>query len=264
MMVRATSSILLMLSTGPTGAVALASSPAASHVIALSGPFHTRSPWRFTASQGSDMPDPIGMPGGVVPGPVRLCISADGGRTCRPDLGKFLRLSSGPDFFSEPHYLLQARIVLPRADKPFLLLQLASLHGGDGDQRVVTTLLGYDRPRDRFVTVYREQTGRNNNQEVRYIADGPLKGAVASAEPMRATPFGYWIAISRLGPEGRYRQVLRYPSTTRYNDGNPLAVLDSEMPTIERRLGLRRAGSAPPLPRGERQRPRTVREESWC
>ena len=54
--------------------------------IDLAQPFGTRSPWRFTASQGADIPDPLGMGDDKAPGAIRLCVSNDGGRTCRPDL----------------------------------------------------------------------------------------------------------------------------------------------------------------------------------
>ena len=264
MRVRRVASALVILFAALFAAGALALGKAADEAIALAGPFHTRSPWQFTATQGNDIPDPIGLPEGMVPGPIRLCISAEGGKTCQFDLGRLLELSTGADIFSQPHYLLQARIVRPRADTPLLLVQFASLHSGDSDQRVATSLLAYDRQRDRFVSVYQQQTGRNNNQEVRYVAEGPLKGAVAAAEPMQKAPFGYWITISRLGQGGRYRQVLRYRSATRYNDGNSLAAIDSEMPTIERRLGLWHPGSPPPLPKGKCAKPHLIGQELWC
>ena len=176
---------------------------------------------------------------------------------------RLLQLSSGADIFAEPHYLLRANVVRPRAVTPLLLLQFASLHSGDSDQRVATVLLAYDRAGDRFVPVYQQQTGRNNNQKVRYIAAGPLKGAVAEAEPMQKAPFAYWITISRLGQSGQYRPFLRYRSATRYNDGNPLAAIDSEMPTIERRLGLWHPGPPPPVPTGKCPNPHMLDHELW-
>jgi hypothetical protein len=70
---------------------------------------------------------------------------------------------------------------------------------------------------------------------------------VIAAEPTDDAPYAYWIAVSRLGAGG-YAQALRYRSATRYGDGNPLSVIDSEMPNILQRLGLWRSGSPPPLP----------------
>ena len=76
-------------------------------------------------------------------------------------------------------------------------------------------------------------------------------------------PYGYWIVVNSLTPAGNYRQVLRYRSATLYNDGNPLAVIDSEMPNIERRLGLWAPGQ--PLPTPARcAKPRLVKLELWC
>ncbi len=41
--------------------------------------------------------------------------------------------------------------------------------------------------------------------------------------------------------DNRYHQIMRYRGATRYGDGNPLAVIDSEMPGLWHRLGLMRA-----------------------
>ncbi|MGR6331184.1 hypothetical protein ACU5AX_19155 [Sphingomonas sp. XXL09] len=205
-------------------------------LLDLSQPFAARSGWRFVATQGPQVADPLGEADDRAPGVVRLCISRDGGRTCAPRLGTLLALPGKPDLFDQPHFLEDARIVRPRPDRPLLLIRAASLHSGDGDQRVATIALGYDRTRDAFVPVYEKRTGRNNNQEVRYIATGPLRGAIVAAEPTSDAPFAYWITVDRLGPDGRYHQALRYRSRTRYGDGNPKAVIDSDMAETLRRL----------------------------
>jgi len=230
--------------------------------IDLSGPFGTRAPWRFTAPQGPDIADPLGLDGDKVPGAIRPCISKDGGRTCRPDLGQLLG-ALGADLYAEPHFLNDARIVEPDAARKLLLLQVASLHGGNGDQRVATVVLAYDRARDGFRPVYEKRTGRNNNQEIRYIAAGRLRGAMISAEPTQDAPFGFWVTVDRLAGNG-YRQVLRYRSATRYADGNPLRVIDSEMPNIEARLGLWHPGMKMTLPAGACPNPRLIGRELWC
>lgn len=166
--------------------------------------------------------------------------------------------------FSEPHFLSDARTVHPRPGRTLLLLQLASLHSGDGDQRIATLVLAYDRAQDSFLPVYQHITGHNNNQEIRYIADGPLRGSIVSAEPTRDAPFAFWITVNKLGPVGGYRRVLRYRSATRYGDGNPLPVIDSEWPNIERRLGMSAAGSFLPLRGAHCPRPHMIGMESWC
>ena len=53
-------------------------------------------------------------------------------------------------------------------------------------------------------------------------------------------------------------------SATHYSDNNPLAVIDSEMPNIEQRLGYWKSGVALPLPSGACPRPRLIRMELWC
>lgn len=229
----------------------------------LSRPFGTRLPWRFTASQRPGVPNPISE-ADKIPGAIQLCVSVDGGRTCEPNLQQLLTPSTGNHLFSEPHFLNDVRIVRPRADEALLLIQVASLHSGDGDQRVTTAVLAYDPVRDGFVPVFEKQTRRNNDQEVRYVVDGPLKGAIISAEPTNDAPFGFWITVNRLGTADGYKQILHYRSATRYGDGNPLAVIDSEMSNIEQHLGLWNLGSKLPLPNGQCRKPRLVHQELWC
>ncbi|HEX4737868.1 MAG TPA: hypothetical protein VH331_09930 [Allosphingosinicella sp.] len=258
----ATSALILIALWASGGAHAAAAGVISS--IDLSKPFDTRSTWRFTASQSPEIDDPLWAQGGKVPGSVHLCISNDEGKSCRPDLRGIIGTPDANNLFWEPHYFNGARIVRPHGGRALLLVQAASLNSGDGDQAVATEVLAYDRRRDRFVPVYRETTGRNNNEEVRYMAGGPLEGAVISAEPTERAPFGFWVTVHRLTPAYIYRQVLRYRSATHYGDGNPLAVIDSEMPNIARRLGLWRPGSPPPLPKERCPRPHLIRMELWC
>ncbi|HTV85828.1 MAG TPA: hypothetical protein VME63_10490 [Dyella sp.] len=230
--------------------------------IDLSQPFGAKSGWRFMALQGPDTSEPVMMDS--IPGKIQLCITRDGGVSCFPDLDRVLRLSSGDDGYSDPHYLIDARIVHPRANRPLLFMQVGSEHSLDGDQRLATVVLAYDQMRENFTVVYEKQTNKNNNQETRYIADGPLMGAIISAEPTGDAPFGFWITVDRLGAAGRYKQVLRYRSATRYGDGNPLRVIDSEMPGILKRLSLWHPGDKLPLPPGECAKPRLIGQELWC
>lgn len=232
--------------------------------IELSQPFGARPGWRFTATQGPEIPDPFGDSTDKAPGVIRLCVSPDDGRTCRPSFDKLLASDDKDDLFSQPHFLNDARIVHSRPDLPLLLIHAASLHSGDGDQRVATTALIYDDASDAFIPAYEKQTRRNNNQEIRYLETGPLRGAIISAEPTENAPFGFWITVSRIGPGNRYRQVLRYRSTTIYDDGNSLAVIDSEMPNLQQRLGLWHPGSKLPMPAGPCPRPHLIKQELWC
>jgi hypothetical protein len=173
--------------------------------------------------------------------------------------------ASMPEDAWAPHYLNTAQVVYPngRASPPVLLTQTASLQGFTGEQAVFTQVLAYRRASDKFVQIYGHETGRNNNQEVRFIASGPLTGSIIAVEPTDTAPFGFWVSVSRLTPDYAYKRVLRYRSATRYGDNNPLSVIDSEMPNIESRLGLWRPGSPLPLP-AHCPKPRLVRMELWC
>ena len=70
--------------------------------------------------------------------------------------------------------------------------------------------------------------------------------------------------MSRPTPGG-YRQALRYRSATHYDDGNGLAVIDSEMVGVERRLGVWKPGDRLPTPPGSPcPRPNLRGAELWC
>jgi hypothetical protein len=252
------------------GVVADAGVAPAPHVIssiALSAAFGSRTPWRFIASQGPDTPDPVGALE-KVPGAISLCITRDEGKTCTPGPDRALQLPAGKepkdDLFVEPHRLDDARIVYAQVDRPLFLLEVSSTFAVDGNQRVATQVYGYNRAEDSFGLVYAHQTGRNNNEEVRFISKGPLQGDVISAEPTENAPFGYWITVSSIASSSSYKQVLRYRSATTYGDGNPLAVIDAEMPNIMQRMGLWKPGMQLPLPERECPKPHLVRTVLWC
>ncbi|MDZ7282225.1 hypothetical protein N4G62_09315 [Sphingomonas sanguinis] len=217
--------------------------------------------WRLFATQGPDVEDPSGN---TAPGKLHLCLTRDGGKTCRPALDDLLTSPGQPNPFDEAHYLEVAKIVRPGADRALLWVQVASVHGGNGDQRVGRMALSYDRKAERFVPVFRQQTSRNNNQEVRFVEKGPLRGAIVSAVPTTDAPFGFWITVNRMNASGRYAPVLRYRSGTRYGDGNPLAAIDSEMPETLRRLKLWQPGRPLPLPDSACPKPRLIAHVLWC
>jgi hypothetical protein len=237
--------------------------PAASTQIArieLAKAFHARSDWRLVATQGPPTEDYGGNP---APGAVQLCL-AKGASPCAADVTPPQSTSAGPGW--EPHYLSLARPVYPKgvSAPPLLMIVTASLHAGDGGQSVVTQLFRYEPAADRFERAFFRTVGTNNNEEVRFVASGPLAGSVISAEPTENAPYGYWIEVNALTPAYAYKQVMRYRSATRYGDGNPLAVIDSEMPNIEAHLGRWKPGAPLPLPAGACPKPRLVHMELWC
>ena len=252
------------------GSAAIGDEPPGATVIStldLTGPFATRSPWRFVATQGPCVADPLGPFADLVPGPVSLCLTKGEAGPCRQSLAVVAK-GAARSWVSlwRPHFLNVAMLVHPRGMRgsPLLLVQSASLHSGDGDQVIYTQLLAYRAPLDRFEQVYEHQAGHNNNEEVRYVRAGPLAGDMISADPTGDPPFGYWIEVDALTPAYAYSRVLRFRSATRYNDGNSLAVIDAEMPNIEARLGLWRRGAPLPLPGVPCANPRLVHMELWC
>ncbi len=258
--------IALMLSSASSAGVPAPSTP--QRVIAridLSKPFHLPSGASFTATQGPEVPGILGDP---APGAITLCVRVSRSAPCTPDLDDGLKIDGKRDLFSDAHFLDRARLVSPRGPKalPIFHVQISSFHSGDGDQRRLAEIVAYRADARRFEIIFHEQFGRNNNEEVRYIDSGPLKGAMISAQPTDK-PLGYWgyiVTVHRLTGAYRYRQVLRYRSSTRFADGNPLAVIDSEMPNILRRLGLWRPGQPLPLLEGRCPHPHLVKTELWC
>jgi hypothetical protein len=255
---------LTLIAAGPAAVGATSQGEKQIASVDLAGPFATRSHWRLIVTQGPEIDDPI-YGEGKVPGPIRLCLTRDNGRSCTADFHEPLRVAPGEDLFADAHVLRDADIVHPQGarGRALLLVRSASLQSANGDAREGTQLLAYDREQDRFVTAFAKVTGRNNNQEIRYVDTGPLRGAVIVAEPTGNAPFGFWITVNRLTPAFTYKQALHFRSATHYGDGNPLAVIDSEMPTIQRRLGLWRTGEPLPAPKGC-AKPRLVKMALWC
>ena len=229
--------------------------------MALAKAFRARSAWHLVVTQGPPVDEASGADLGPSPGAVTLCLRKAVGDRCDPGL----RADPSPADSGKSHFLDEARLVYPRgkSEPPLLLLRTATLAMFNGDQGEFTQLFAYRPASDRFEQVYRFVTSHNNNQEVRFVASGPLAGSMISADPTGGAPFGYWVTVSRLDRGYRYRQVLRYRSATRYADGNRLAVIDSEMPNIQQRLGLWKPGAAMPLPT-HCPHPRLIHTALWC
>lgn len=231
----------------------------------LTEAFHTRSPWRLVVTEGPQTKD---YGDGSAPGALTLCLHKGSGACLSAPVTLPLRPPT-PDYAIawEPHYLRAAKIVYPhgRDGAPFLMIVTGSLNSGDGDQVVATQLIAYDATKDAFHRIFGQSTFHNNNQEIRFVSDGPLRGRVISAEPQEHLPYGFWIVVQELDAAGKYHQVLRYGSATRYGDGNRLAVIDSEMPNIQKRLGLWKTGDPIPVPSGRACAKPTLRhDELWC
>lgn len=255
---------LMMVATAAAGAAA-PSSPAVLASIDLTRAFGTRSAWSFTATAAAPTADPMGG-NDKVPGVVTICLRNGASGACDPQLQGALHAPAIDDPYDLPHYLNQARIVhpdrIPR--RPLLLVKTASVRSGDGDQLELTQVLAYEPGLDKFVRIYAHSTGHNNNQEVRYMDAGPLQGDIISVEPTADAPYGFWVTVNALTPAYTYQQIVRFRSATRYEDGNPLSVIDSEMPNMQQHLGLWHPGLKLPLPAGSCPKPHLVRGALWC
>ena len=252
-------------------ALALAAIPssrsATSSVISnfdLSRPFSTREAWRLIVTQGPPVAGDDTASGDEEPGQIQLCLQATASAPCNPQLLNAPVTSN--TFFATPHYLKAVKIVYPRgnADQPVLFVQTASMHSGNGSQLVSTQVLAYENSQNRFLRIYQFIAGTNMNEEVRYISSGTLKGDIISVEPTENAPYAYWVTVNVFTPQYTYKTALRYRSATHYGDNNHLAVIDSEMPNIEQRLGYWKPGLALPLPPGGCPRPRLTDMELWC
>jgi hypothetical protein len=269
---------LVKLSIALSGAFAVAQVPN-SHTddrpipqamkLDLTQTFHTRSRWRFVVTEGKPTQDYGGMD---APGALTVCLHKGSAGPCvaGPVTMPLRRTTLDNPVAWEPHYLFIAKAVYPRGieSAPLLLVETGSLLSGDSDEIVTTQLVAYDAEHDIFRRVFGQSTGHNNNQEIRFVTEGPLQGSVISAEPQQHLPYGFWMVVSQQSASGDYKQVLRYGSSTRYNDGNPLAVIDSEMPNIEQRLGLWKPGDPLPVPKRRDGktclRPVLRHSELWC
>lgn len=231
--------------------------------IDLTRPFASMTQWTFVAVQEGGSPStPM-----EDHGPVFVCLV----KAAVPDCAEhyYQPVSGDEPWFETPYHLLASRIVYARPDKsyPLLLVQVCTAESIDGNCGIATALYRYDRGADRFTRVFLSVTGRNNNEDTCFVERGPLEGDVIVNYPTEHAPYTYWIEVYGAGRSSRYVRILRYRGRTGYNDGNPLAVPDSEMPEILRRLGLWKPGDALPAPAHLPQGCRRLsmrRGEEWC
>lgn len=232
--------------------------------IDLTESFGTVTQWTFVAVQeGGQPPAPYKDYGSIL-----ICLVKE----TTPDCDQHFFRQSGnekPSWFDTPHYLLAGSVVYASRNKanPLLLVKVCTAVIFDGNCGLATSLYRYDRRIDRFLRVFLNITGRNNNEATHFVERGPLQGDVIVNYPTEHAPYTYWIEVYRAGKSGQYARILRYRARTGYSDGNPLAVADSEMPEILLHLGLWRPGDTLPVPA---QMPKGCsdlfmrHDEEWC
>jgi hypothetical protein len=219
----------------------------------LTEPFKTNSRWSLVVAKQPDEESQEEDGAGNRRGSFSLCFVQNEQPNCSEAmfLAKYREENIGFALKERPFYeLFLSDIVFsdPGRTLPLLRIKGCTMPGANGNCGVSTFLFAYDPKTDNFRPVFFNMTGRNNNQEARFIENGPLLGSVIFASPTTNAPFGYFIEVFKRVSEYEYSLVLKYRSNTRYGDGNPLAVIDSEMPETLRRLGLWKEGDALPVP----------------
>jgi hypothetical protein len=231
----------------------------------LTKPFATTSSWTLVIAQDNAPPPEISD--FEEHGPIAICFVKDLAPDCSEKL--YDNVPSEQRWFGTPFYIRDSRVVYagPANMRPLLLLKTCGARSGDGNCGIATGLYGYDQRADRFYKAFGNVTGSNNNQDTRFVENGPLLGDVIVNYPTDNAPYTYWIEMYRQATSGRYVRVLRYRGSTRYGDGNPLAVIDSEMPVLLRHLGLWRSGDSLPIPTSKAEEcahPVMRKGEEWC
>ncbi len=219
----------------------------------LTQPFQTKSRWSLVAAKQPDEESSVEDGAGNRIGEVSLCFVENDEPDCSEEMFLAKYREEKVSFVSGQHafYALFASDVVfsgPGRTLPLLRIKSCTSRGANGNCGVSTFLFAYDRKAQRFRVVFFNMTGRNNNEETRLVENGPLLGSVIVTYPTNDAPFAYFVEVYKRVSDSEYSRVLRYRGNTGYGDGNPLAVIDSEMPETLRRLGLWKTGDALPVP----------------
>lgn len=217
------------------------------YTLDLSQTFHTHSDWRLAITQVPTN-EIKNNTGGVVDqsvGAIQFCFVMKSVHIC-PPMGSM----NQPGLYQ--NYVSRLEIV--QVNKTPLLLVVAggSVSPFSFSFGVATCLWTYRDATDTFDLVFSNGTGVTNNQETRFLEDGPLAGDIVLAlNPPYGSPppYPYTIKVYRRVGLGAYRSILHYTARSRENDGNALPVIDAEMPVIEKRLHVWRPGQALPTPK---------------
>jgi len=181
--------------------------------IDLSKLFGTVSQWTFVAVQdGGQSAESF-----EDHGPIGLCLVKDANPDCALNLYQQIRAEMRS--FEKPYHLFAASIVYskPKKENPLLFLKVCGAVSGDGDCKIATALYIYDKVTDRFIRVFLNLTGRNNNQGTRFVESGPLQGSVVVDNPTNKAPYTYWIEVYRApavqGSIAAFSAIVASPTT---------------------------------------------------
>jgi len=207
--------------------------------LSLTEPLMTTTPWELVVAKETD----IAATDFGDENPVTICFVHNRNSECTENA---LFPIANPSVGSRLFYAFRDARLVNGPSGPMLVITACSRAGGNGNCGIYTLLFVYDQPSDQLRLIFHDVVPRNNNGATRFIEKGPLQGDVISVTPTNNAPYAYFVTLFTQGGTGRYVRILRYRSRTHYNDGNRLAVIDSDMPELLRRRGLWK--STDPLP----------------
>ena len=166
--------------------------------IDLTEPFGTVTQWTFVVIQeGGQSPTEL-----EDHGPIFLCLVKESSPDCA--LHFYKQVSSDMPEIDTPYHLFVGNVVYANQNKsnPLLFVKVCGAQGPNGNCGIATALYRYDKRTDRFTRVFLNLTGRNNNQDTRFVESGPLQGDVIVDYPTENAPYTYWIEVYRAGDSG--------------------------------------------------------------
>jgi hypothetical protein len=153
----------------------------------LTKPFATISLWTLVIAQDSAPPPEISD--FEEHGPITICFVKDLAPDCSEKL--YENVPTELRWFGTPFYIRDSRVVYasPANKRPLLLLKTCGARSGDGNCGIATGLYAYDQRADRFYKAFGNVTGSNNNQDTRFVENGPLLGNVIVNYPTDNAPY---------------------------------------------------------------------------
>ena len=235
------------------------------YTLDLSQPFHTRADWQLVITQETttEINDKAGAVIDQQVGAIHLCFQSRSEQIC-PPMGSV----NQPGLYMND--IGRAEIVQVGATPLLLVVTEGAVTPFGHSFGVTTWVWAYRDATDSFDLIFSNGTGVTNNQERRFLEHGPLAGdiIVALNPPWGSPPpYPYTITVYRRAGLGAYQQVLHYAARSREGDRNPLAVIDAEMPEIEKRLHVWRVGQPLPMPQRFPERcktPEMRHDVEWC
>ena len=173
----------------------------------LTQSFQTKSQWSLVAAKQPDEESRVedGVGGRI--GAVYFCFVENGQPDCSEEMFLSKYREQKVSFVSgeAPFYEFFASDVVflgPGRTLPLLRIKGCTNRGANGNCGVSTFLFDYDRKAERFRVVFFNMVGRNNNQEARFVENGPLLGDVIVAYPTDDPP----IYVLRGGPQAKFQR----------------------------------------------------------